>query len=334
MREMEKVVTAGAGDSCSGSNPRPMKAITRSTRTCGTRSGAFPRIIWRAPRNLACENFLHDGTSLFIGAFVEEDGRFPLDLGHMAGFSYGFVGLRDKARRLPGRREPALLLPVRRRPEGLPVLRSRHPDQGVPEARSVRDVYGLDQVICTYDPLTGVNAYRNIHHFGMEVVEYREDVYGEFGGNLNRKDVPSDRFLMSWDLKREFRPSSGGLGALAGTERRVIRAGTRTFAGPDGTVAFEAVQDVDPGLEGESLLIQIPRDFYRMLRETDVDDPDVRRIPFDWRMATRQAFQALFRRGYEVVGFPAGRRGPRREFLSPEKEASLTRGPCPRPGVL
>ena len=40
-----------------------------------------------------------------------------------------------------------------------------------------------------------------------------------------------------------------------------------------------------------------------MLRETDVDDPDIRRIPFDWRMATRQAFQALFRRGYAVADF-------------------------------
>jgi len=302
MREIEKVVTAGGRRFLLRVESSTNEGDYQKYEDLRNEIWGFPEDHLAGTRNLACESFLHDGTSLFIGAFVEEDGRFPLDLGHMTGFSYGFVGLRYKG---AGFGDVANLhfysqyAGVRKayRSFGLGILIKEF------QREIIRDVYGLNQVACTYDPLTGVNAYRNVHRFGMEVVEYREDVYGEFGGNLNRKDVPSDRFLMSWDLKREFRPSSGGLGALAGTERRIIRAGTRTFAGPDGTAAFEAVQDVNPGLEGENLLIQIPRDFYRMLRETDVDDPDVRRIPFDWRMATRQAFQALFRRGYEVADF-------------------------------
>jgi predicted GNAT superfamily acetyltransferase len=253
-------------------------------------------------RNLACENFLHNGTSLFIGAFAEDGGRFPLDLAHMAGFSYGFVGIRDKE---AGFGDGANL----RFYSQYAGVRKEHRSLGLGllikefQKQIVLEVYRLDQIICMFDPLTGVNAHRNIHHFGMEVVEYREAAYGEFGGDLNRKDVPKDRFLTSWDLRREVRRPACDPGALDDAKRRVIRAGTRTFAVPGGTVEVEAVQDVMLDLDAECLLVQIPRDFYRVLRETDVDDPDIRRIPFDWRMATRQAFQTLFRRGYEVKDF-------------------------------
>ncbi len=262
----------------------------------------FPGDHLAGNRNLSCENFLHHGTSLFIGVFVENGGRFPLDLARMAGFSYGFVGIRDKE---AGFGDAANLrfysqyVGVRkdRQSFGLGILIKEF------QKEILLDVYGLDQVICTFDPLTGVNAHRNIHHFGMEAVEYREAVYGEFGGDLNREDVPKDRFLMIWDLRREVGRPACVPGAPDDAKRHVIRAGTRAFAAPGGTIEVEAVQDVYLELEAECLFVRIPRDFYRMLRETDVDDPDVRRIPFDWRMATRQAFQALFRRGYEVKDF-------------------------------
>ena len=262
----------------------------------------FPEDHLSGNRNLACESFLHYGSSLFIGAFVDDGGRFPLDLAHMAGFSYGFVGIRDKA---AGFRDTANLhfysqyTGVRKdcRSFGLGLLIKEF------QKEILLDVYGLDQVICMFDPLTGVNAHRNIHQIGMEVVGYREAAYGEFGGHLNRQDVPKDRFLMSWDLRREVRRPACDPGTVDDAKRRVIRAGTRTIAAPGGTIQVEAVQDVIPDLDAECLFVQIPRDFYRMLRETGVDDPDVRRIPFDWRIATRQAFQSLFRRGYRVADF-------------------------------
>jgi predicted GNAT superfamily acetyltransferase len=310
MREMEKVVTAGERRFLLRVESSSEDADYQKYEDLRNEIWGFPEDHLAGTRNLSCESFLHEGTSLFIGAFVEDGGRFPLDLDHMAGFSYGFVGIRDKE---AGFRDAANLRFYSQYAGVREDLRSLGLGRLIKEFQKevLLGVYGLDRVICMFDPLTGVNAHRNIHQFGMEVAEYREAAYGEFGGHLNRGDVPKDRFLMSWDLKREFRRPAAEPGAFAGKERRVIRAGTRTFAGPDGTVTFEAVQDVDPGLEGESLLVQIPRDFYRMLRETDVDDPDVRRIPFDWRMATRQAFQALFRRGYEVTDFlrAAGDRG-------------------------
>ncbi len=302
MREMEKVVTAGGHrfllrvESSADSEDYPKYEELRNE-------------IWGVPedglagaRNLVCENFLARGTTLIIGAFAAEGDRFPLDGGHLVGFSYGFVGSLDKSlgfREASNLRFYSQYTCVRKAWQSLGVGLQIKEFQRV----VVRDLFGLDAILCTYDPLTAVNANRNIHHFGMEVLGYREALKGEFGGNLNRKDVPSDRFLVSWDLRRDFMRPDAGTEGLAEGARQVIRAGTRTVAAAGGTLEFEAVQDVYPGDPGDVLLVRIPRDFYRMLRETDVDDPDVRRIPFDWRMATREAFQTLFGRGFEVVDF-------------------------------
>jgi len=260
----------------------------------------FPDDHLAGTRNMMCENFLAEGSSLFIGAFAEAaGGGFPNDAAHLAGFSYGFVGVRDKA---VGFRDPANLrfysqfTGVRRdfRSSGLGILIKEF------QREIVLGRFGLGTVICTYDPLTGVNAHRNVHHFGMEVLEYRIATYGEYGGLLNRADIASDRFLMSWDLRKPLtRASAPPVGACGS----VLRVEDRRVAGRTAAVSVEVVSGSDLGLEDDGLLVPVPRDFYRMLEETDVDDPAVRRIPVDWRLHTRRAFLDLFERGYRVTDF-------------------------------
>jgi predicted GNAT superfamily acetyltransferase len=260
----------------------------------------FPDDHLAGTRNMMCENFLAEGSSLFIGTFAEAvGGGFPNDAAHLAGFCYGFVGMRDKQL---GFRNPENLrfysqfTGVRREFQSYGL--------GIQVKEFQREIvlgrFGLDTVICTYDPLTGVNAHRNVHHFGMQVLEYRVATYGEYGGLLNRADVASDRFLMSWDLKsprpeRSF-PSVGTSGCVLWVDDRLVRGRT-------GTVSLEVVRDASLDLDGDHLLVRIPLDFYRLLQETDVDDPEVRRIPVDWRLQTRRAFLALFGRGYRVADF-------------------------------
>jgi predicted GNAT superfamily acetyltransferase len=107
---------------------------------------------------------------------------------------------------------------------------------------------------------------------------------------------------MSWDLERTGgRPGYDLEAALAAP--RPIRAGLRRVAGKSGAIELEVVEGTDPGAEGDVLLVRIPLDLYRMLQETDVEDAQVRSIPVDWRMASRQVFQALLGRGYRVVDF-------------------------------
>jgi predicted GNAT superfamily acetyltransferase len=266
--------------------------------------------VWKEPkdnmsgsRNMMCENFLHEGSSLFIGVFKEvEGGRFKPDKEHLVGFSYGFVGIRDKKI-------------AYRKPENLQLYSQytcvrpdfEHLGMGVMikefQKEILLNVFGINTVICTFDPLTGINAYRNIHHFGMDVLGYREAFYGDFGGRLNRLDVPCDRFLVTWDLKEERVKPEYDLNALVDSGWMAVRAEKKSVEGQSGQVELEVTGEINLDLDNEFLLIEIPVDFYTMLRETDVTDDRVRRIPLEWRMKTRQVFQALFERNFKIVDF-------------------------------
>ena len=261
----------------------------------------FPEDHLAGTRNMMCENFLHEGSSLFIGAFIaDRAGRFPREAASLAGFCYGFVGLRDKSR---GFRDPANLwfyaqyLGVR--PEfqrfGLGVRLKEF------QRETLLDHYGVTQVVCTFDPLTAVNALRNIRHFGMEVIEYRVATYGEYGGHLNRLDVPTDRLFMSWDLTRP--PGAREAVAVPAGTPRVLQVRTQRVRARSGETDVEIAGEPDLTLTNELLLLPIPRDFYALLSETDVDDPAVRGIPLDWRLKTRRALLDLLGRGYRIADF-------------------------------
>lgn len=267
------------------------------------------QIVWQfsedhlaGSRNLMCENFLHEGSSLFIGVFEEdEENGFVLDEAHLVGFSYGFVGLRDKSL---GFDRPDNLwfysqfLGVRpdRLHYGLGLLIKDFQKQ------ILLDYFHVKLVVCTYDPLTAVNAYRNIHRLGMEVLEYRVAPYGEYGGRLNRQDVPSDRFFAAWHLDEPQREKEMIVCDYLSIPR-ALRAVFRQVAGKSGQVELEVVEEIDTELTADYILVQIPHDFYLMLNETDLPDEQVRKIPLDWRLKTRQVFLNYFQRSYRVVDF-------------------------------
>jgi predicted GNAT superfamily acetyltransferase len=270
----------------------------------------FPGDHMSGTRNLMCENVFHEGGSLFIGAFVESPGGgFEADGDHLVGFCYGFVGVRDME---VGFRDAANL----RFYSQYTGVRKAYQSYGLGvrlkefQREMVLDVLGVPTVICTYDPLTGVNAHRNVHHFGMDVLEYRVATYGEYGGLLNRLDVPTDRFLMSWELERKPGRTDYDFEAALSAPQPIV-VGLRDVKGKSSELPLEVVERTDVDLPGNLLLVRIPLDFYRMLQETDVADRDVRRIPVDWRLASREVFQTLFARGYRVIDFRrSGQRGP------------------------
>ncbi len=268
----------------------------------------YPDDHFSATRNMMCENFLHEGSSLFIGAFArDQGGAFLPDLSHLAGFCYGYIGIRDKGlgfRDCGNLRFYSQFAAVREgyRSYGLGIRLKEF------QREILLEIFGVGETICTYDPLTAVNASRNVHHFGMEVLEYRVATYGEYGGLLNRIDVPTDRFLMSWDLGKEIPGESAFRFSSPGGAEHVIRAESRTVDGKSGPLRLEVVLDSEPDPRGEFLLVRIPLDFYRMLQETDVEDVAVRRIPMDWRSHTRRALTTLLALGYRVIDF-LGREG-------------------------
>jgi predicted GNAT superfamily acetyltransferase len=270
----------------------------------------FPDDHLAGTRNMMCENFLAEGSSLFIGAFAQDpSGRTAADGTHLAGFCYGFVGIVDKElgfRRPSNLRFYSQFAGVRKEYQAFGLgIEIKEFQRAV-----ILNRFGLDHMICTYDPLTGVNAHRNVHHFGMDVLEYRVATYGEYGGLLNRSDVPSDRFLMSWDLKKLQRRGKTPSCASLPKTRDVLHVENRPVRGRTSTVELEVVRAADLESAETELLLRIPLDFYSMLRETDVEDPEIRRIPLDWRLVTRNAFQTLLARGYRVSDFLSRKGSP------------------------
>lgn len=262
--------------------------------------------IWELPedhmsgtRNMMCQNYFHEGSCLYLGAFSgDEKGGYHLDHDHLAAFCYGFVGVEDKSvgfRELSNLRFYSQFTGVREEFQSYGLSRIIKEFQ----REIILTVFGIRRIICTYDPLTAINAYRNISRFGMDVLEYRVAAYGTCGGRLSRTDIPRDRFLMSWDLERPFVPASGDTLALP----QVITVKTLCVKGKTGLIDLEVAMAVDLSLESSRQLIRIPSDFYGMLYETDTADPEVRRIPLEWRLRTREAFTTLFARGYKVRNF-------------------------------
>lgn len=268
------------------------------------------REIWKEPtdqlagvRNMLCESYFDNGSSLFTGVFMEDEkGSFPKDRDHFVGFSYGFVGVRDKElgfRSVANFLFYSQYLGVKKdfQDLGLGVLIKEF------QKKVVLEVFGVDTITCTFDSLVGVNAYRNIHRFGMDIVEYRTAYYQDFGGELNRVDVPSDRLFVSWDLIRDIRRPPYALDDLVKSDHLVIHSEISEIQGHSGPVRLEVVTGIRPDWDREFALVEIPFDFYRMIKETDVPDDGVRKIPLDWRLATRKIFQKLFERKYKVIDF-------------------------------
>jgi len=274
----------------------------------------FPEDYLPGPRNLMCENFLHDGSALFIAAYGEQPGRkLSDDPAHFVGFSYGFVGVKDKDIAFHSRTNLWFYsqytgVKEQFRDSGLGIALKEF------QRETVADGLGIGTITCTFDPLTGVNAWRNVHYFGMDVLEYRVATYGEYGGLLNRMDVPSDRFFMAWDLKKKVKRPSESYDSLVSESRLAVRAREKRVEGRGGPIELEIITAADPPMREKVLFVQIPRDFYLLLRETDVEDKNVRRIPLDWRLGTRKVFQTLFKRKYRVVDFFQTRAEPRKNY--------------------
>jgi predicted GNAT superfamily acetyltransferase len=275
--------------------------------------------IWEDPgdhlagqRNMVSENVFIHGGSLFVGIYAEDEaGGFPRRADQLVGFAYGYVGIKDKtiAYRNPSNlvfySQYAAVSPGFRN-LGLGVrLKQFQRDQ-------VRNLLGIKAIICTYDPLVGVNAYRNIHVFGMEVLSYRDAYYKGYTGRLNRLDVPADRLLVHWDLERQSSRESLDLANLLQHGHNLSATNFERVAGRSGSIELPVVKGVREETRLDSVLIEVPFDYYAMLHETDVADQAVRRIPITWRMLVRRAFHRQLAAGYRVKDFLYLTQGKRR----------------------
>jgi len=211
----------------------------------------------------------HNGGTV-LGAF--DDGR-------MIGFLFGFLGLHE------GRR-----LKLCSQTMGvLPEYRNRGIAAALKWAQRERVLaLDIDLITWTYDPLEAPNARLNLHTLGAIAREYRRNTYGENFGVLGR-GLPSDRFLVEWRLK-----SKGVERRAAGQEPEPVDLDSPIVNSCIGEGVDRRVATIDPDASGPTLRVEIPADI-QAVKQVDMA------LAIDWRLKTRQLFEAYFQRGYWAV---------------------------------
>jgi predicted GNAT superfamily acetyltransferase len=222
-------------------------------------------------------------------------GAFDEDL--LVGFAYGFPGIRKTDTGLQIKHcSHQLGVHPEYRNRGLGFLLKRAQWQMVRHQ-------GVDLITWTYDPLESRNAQLNIHKLGAVSRVYEREFYGDMRDGLNA-GLASDRLLVElWVLSVRVDTRLGAAPRRQLDLSQFYSAGARllnpTTVGPDGFPLPPDLADPLPRTSADLeplLLMEIPSDFQH-LKRTD------RGLAVQWRMQTRQLFEALFEVGYMVTDF-------------------------------
>jgi predicted GNAT superfamily acetyltransferase len=171
---------------------------------------------------------------------------------------------------------------------------------------------GLNLITWTFDPLQGRNAYLNLNKLGAVCNTYLRHLYGDMPDELNR-GLPSDRFQVEWWIASAHvaRRLTGQVPELKLTAFPIVNSTTTLpygFLSPPSTF--------DP--PGVSLCwVQVPPD----LPSLKTNAPD---LALQWRLHTREVFEAYFGTGYRAVNFLRGE-GCNYYLLQKEWEPDLIR---------
>lgn len=158
---------------------------------------------------------------------------------------------------------------------------------------------GFDLIEWTFDPLQAMNAHFNFTKLGIVAEEYARNVYGDSSSALH-SGTPTDRLVAQWRIQEPH------------VERRIGRTGLFTMKAAEVADAPQAIHTAMVGawracravnllIDDRRLWVEIPMGFTEMQRKA----PDV---ALEWRMQTRQVFEAYLSRGYRVVDFALHRK--------------------------
>jgi predicted GNAT superfamily acetyltransferase len=168
---------------------------------------------------------------------------------------------------------------------------------------------GFDLMEWTFDPLQALNAHLNFAKLGVICDEYVNNLYGESTSALHR-GTPTDRFVVQWRLREPH------------VERRISRVSTglevplRSSEAADAPVVNQTVEEGawrrsrsnDLAIDASRVWVEIPTGFTEMQQEA----PE---LALDWRLQTREIFEAYFGRGYRAVDFELQRDLGRGRYL-------------------
>lgn len=217
--------------------------------------------------NTAAEN---GGT--VIGAF---DGL------KMIGFIYGFVGIHTDRRLKLCSQTMGILAEYRNK--GIAATLKWAQRQRVLEN-------GIDLITWTYDPLEAPNARLNLRTLGGLAHTYKRNIYGENFGALG-KGLPTDRFLVEWWLNADEVQQR-----WQGLSPEPIGVGSPIANQCTGTSSDRKIEALDLNLDAPIVRVEIPNDLQAIKKSNMA-------LALDWRLKTRDLFEAYFARGYEAIDF-------------------------------
>ncbi len=202
--------------------------------------------------------------------------------GRMVGFVFGLTGVRGG-----NLVHWSDMLAV------VPEWRNRHLGERLKQYQADRvRALGVRTMLWTYDPLVARNAHFNINRLRAFPAEYVQDMYGSNTGSTLHGDLPTDRFVIAWDLERAPALPRGCDAPAPGDEELPLLNPLDASCAP--TVV--AVGDV------VTLRVQVPLDSHGLTSSS----ADLARR---WRYAVREAVAPLMANGYRVARFVRAR-GP------------------------
>lgn len=250
------------------------------------------------------EAVAHNG-GLVIGAYLEDEPD------RLAGFVFSFPGVYPTPDG-PRLKHHSQMLGVHPdfRDRGLGFILKRAQWQMVRHQ-------GIDRITWTYDPLLSRNAHINIARLGAVCDTYLSNYYGELRDGINQ-GLPSDRFQVDWwvnstrvnrRLSRRARQLLDLRHYQAGGAQVINPAifgqdGWPRPVEPDGSI-FEIEETASSGVP--IVLVEIPADFLALKAAL----PD---LALEWRLHSRQVFEALFGGGYLVTDFVHTPEDPPRSY--------------------
>lgn len=146
---------------------------------------------------------------------------------------------------------------------------------------------GARVIYWTFDPLVARNAHLNFNVFGVHVVEYVRDMYGDATGSQLHAGIGTDRLIVAWPVHDE---------ALARRKREVAAAREAD--------AFASAPILGEPQGG------VPRDLAEVAHLRIIVPPDITVLQASsasaasrWRASTRAAFESALEHGFVVDGF-------------------------------
>jgi predicted GNAT superfamily acetyltransferase len=147
---------------------------------------------------------------------------------------------------------------------------------------------GVTRMYWTFDPLVARNARFNIMRLGARPVAYRPDMYGSSTGSALHGQMPTDRFIVEWDLAAAPLVPGGG--------ETVPGAGFFPLLNPMDDTGVPHVIDAPPAA---GYRVQVPRDLAAVQRAGGD-------LAMRWRLAVREAAAPLFAKGMRAECFVDG----------------------------